>query len=149
MVYILPRKFMHVIKCHSMHRPQTMTAAVAVHGRNKIKKTPNENITRLEKWKIVLFCQCMRYHLHVLQLAQYSIFIDVKQALTQGEYMEKWHQQKNIALSHTHPHTHTSKCTRARCCVSLRWGDKRNNNTADDEMWSERANTTTPTEIAR
>lgn len=56
--------------------------AARVTEENQKKKREPTQTMRIEEWKIALFAVCMRCHSHVLQLVQYSIFIDVKQALT-------------------------------------------------------------------
>lgn len=101
----------HVIKCHSRSVRCTMcigrkTDGCSWHRRTKKETSKSRRRQRRAeaKWKIALFAVCMRCHSHVLQLVQYSIFIDVEQALT-GKNTVVNGITRNIALSHMHSHS--------------------------------------------
>lgn len=108
-------RFIHVIKCHSVHRPQNPHECWW-RLRYAIDQNDNDNrfFERETSWKngktfYISEYACRPPFTRSSKLAQYSIFIDVKQALTRVPYMENSiHARKYCFVTHAFSHCRAS-----------------------------------------
>lgn len=114
-IHFTTERFIHVIKCHSVHRPQNPHECWW-RLRYAIDQNDNDNrfFERETSWKngktfYISEYACRPPFTRSSKLAQYSIFIDVKQALTRVPYMENSiHARKYCFVTHAFSHCRAS-----------------------------------------